>query len=292
MGWPVGDLVSLVALEGEWESLVRGSLRLAFRRWRASELALRRFEDPRRLLAFLWNKKASPLEKDRVFLALLRLAHGGEALAGRVVLQAMLPALKAMAKEFLRRHPDLDSEPVFDREELWQVLFASMLEEINGYRLESRPRKVAANLRWDTYHAVVAEFYRARPAWEEELPVAEALEPLVEEEWVTPTLEDVEAPLRRAVAAGAISEAEADLILQTHIEGVPLQVAAERLGISYNAAKHRRRRAVRRLLMFLRPWTQDLYVPMDPKRPLDRPSSGAYAPEEPDESAESAEQTG
>ncbi len=70
------------------------------------------------------------------------------------------------------------------------------------------PRKIAANLRWDTYHVVTAEFDRARTALEKELSEAEPLEPFAEEEWVPPA-EDVEAPLCRAVAAGALSVAEA-----------------------------------------------------------------------------------
>lgn len=272
------DSVPLVALEREWKSLVQGRLADELRRWRLREPALSRFESPQRVLAFLWDWKASASEKDCVLLALLRLARTEE-LAGRVVLQAMMPALKALARGFLKRHPDSETEPALEREELWQVLFTAMLQQIKTYPLTARPRKVAANLRWDTHHAVTAEFDRARTALEKELPEAEPLEPFAEEEWVPPP-EDVVLPLQRAVAARAINAAEARLILETEVEGVPLRLAAKRLGISYNAAKHRRRRAERRLLMFLRPWTQTLYVQDDPKRPLDRPSSDAYASEE------------
>lgn len=128
----------LVSLEREWKSLVQGRLADELRRWRAREPALARFESPQRVLAFLWDKKASPSEKDRVLLALLRLAQS-ESLAERVVLQAMMPALKALARGFLRRHPDSETEPALEREELWQVLFTAMLQQIKSYPLEARP---------------------------------------------------------------------------------------------------------------------------------------------------------
>jgi len=97
-----------------------------------------------------------------------------------------------------------------------------------------------------------------------------------------PVEADVEAPLRRAIAAGVISGAEAELILATEVDLVPLAVVAERLGVTYNAVKKRRWRAERRLLAFLaEEGSPDLYVPGGPEGPPDRRSSGAYAPEEP-----------
>src|SRR5439155_5052235 len=61
----------------------------------------------------------------------------------------------------------------------------------------------------------------------------------------------VEAILRRAVVAGRVTGDEAELILATEVDGVPLGVVAERLGVSYNAVKIRRQRAEQRLLEFL-----------------------------------------
>jgi DNA-directed RNA polymerase specialized sigma24 family protein len=245
---------------------------------------LARFEHPDQLIAFLWERKASPVDKDRMLAALLRLSRS-EPLAGRVVLQAMLPGLKALAAVFLKRDPAGESEPALEREELWQVLFVSMLERIKTYPLARRPERIAANLVLDTKHATLAEMQRARSGYRE-LPRDEPLEPIAES--APYTAEDVEAPLRRAVAARAISEADADLLLWVDVDGMPLREAAARLGISYNAAKIRRQRARRVLLMFLRPWTRNLYVRDDPKGASDRPSSGAYAPEALEETAEQA----
>jgi hypothetical protein len=136
------DAVPLTALEREWRTLVRGRLGLEFRRWRVAEPALARFDGPQDVIRLLWERTASPVEKDRVLLAFVRLART-ESSAGRVVLQAMQPALKRLAAEFLRWDPDRASKPALERDELWQVLFVSMLEQIKSYPLDDRPRKIA-----------------------------------------------------------------------------------------------------------------------------------------------------
>jgi DNA-directed RNA polymerase specialized sigma24 family protein len=269
------DPVPLVALQREWEMLARGRLRLELPDWAAHEVALARFDTPDRLIGFLWDKRAPSEEKDRVLLALLRLARR-ESSASRLVLQAMLPGLKTLAAAMLKRHPE-HGEPALEREELWQVLFVEMLERIKTYPLERRPGSVAANLVLDVKHAVLAEAQQARAAGGE-LPLDEPLEP--DEQALRPRPGvDVEEPLWRAVAAKAITAADAELLLLVDVDGVALREAAGRMGLSYNLARIRIQRARKRLLMFLRRWTQDLYVQVEPKLALDGPSSGAYAPE-------------
>lgn len=255
--------------------LARGRLRRELRAWAADEPALARFESPDRLIGFLWDRRAASVEKDRVLLALLRLARQ-ESSASRIVLQAMLPGLKTLAAAMLKRHPER-GDPALEREELWQVLFVEMLERIKTYPLERRPGSVAANLILDVKHAVLAEAQRARAA-AGELPLDEPLEP--DEQALRPRPGvDVEEPLRRAVQAKAITAVDAELLLLVDVDGVALREAAGRVGLSYNLARIRIQRARKRLLMILRPWTQDLYVQVEPKPALDGPSSGAYAPE-------------
>jgi len=269
------DPVPLGGLQREWEVLARGRLRLELRTWAAHQPSLARFETPDRLIGFLWDKRVASEEKDRVLLALLRLARR-ESSASRMVLQAMLPGLKTLAGAMLRRHPE-HGDPALGREELWQVLFVEMSERIKTYPLERRPGSVAANLILDVKHAVLGEVQRARAA-AGELPLDEPLEP--DEQALRPRPGvDVEEPLRRAVQAKAITAADAELLLLVDVDGVALREAAERVGLSYNLARIRVQRARKRLLMFLRPWTQDLYVQVEPKRASDGPSSGAYAPE-------------
>ena len=57
--------------------------------------------------------------------------------------------------------------------------------------------------------------------------------------------------LARAVEAGAISAADADLISATRIGGSDMAEYAAELGLSYNAVKIRRQRAEARLVAFL-----------------------------------------
>src|SRR6266566_888285 len=132
--------IPLAALEAEWRSLVRGELRARFRVWRAEGGALTRFGDPDALIAFL-HRRGPPDAKDAVLLALLVRAQQ-EPLAGRVVLQAMLPGLKSLSARLGR------SAVTF--EELWQILFACLWERIVTYPVERRPGRVPANILRDT----------------------------------------------------------------------------------------------------------------------------------------------
>lgn len=63
--------------------------------------------------------------------------------------------------------------------------------------------------------------------------------------------------LARAVAQGAITAAEAELIGATRLEETPLATAAQVRGISYEAAKKTRRRAELRLAAYLREDARD-----------------------------------
>jgi DNA-directed RNA polymerase specialized sigma24 family protein len=62
---------------------------------------------------------------------------------------------------------------------------------------------------------------------------------------------DVDDLLAEAVAAGAVSEDESELILETRIDGASLGELAESRGVKFDTLKHRRHRAERRLLVFL-----------------------------------------
>lgn len=240
------DQVPLAALEAEWRGLVRGELGTRFRIWQAEDAPFARFAAPADLLAFL-HRREPPDAKDAVLLALLVRAQR-EQLAGRVVLQAMLPGLKSVSSRLARS--------VVSFEELWQILFACLWERIVTYPVERRPSRVAANLLRDTLKRTLAELRREANALAQ-LPEL-SLDDLDELLGTTasPTAEvdghgDPEALLRRAVAAGAVTSKEAELILATEIDGVPMAAVAERLGVSYNAVKIRRQRAEQRLLEFL-----------------------------------------
>ncbi|HWX97582.1 MAG TPA: hypothetical protein VNZ01_12125 [Solirubrobacteraceae bacterium] len=195
-------------------------------------------------------------DKDAVLCALLASARQ-EPIAGRVVLEAMLPGLKKLAGRIL-----VDAR---EREEVWSALMACAWERIRTYPVERRPRKVAANLLLDCLRGTLTALEGARrdpasPAW----PALAELEASANCEG------DVDALLAEATAAGAVSEAEAELILVTRIDVVPLRVLAGSQGVRFDTLKHRRNRAERRLLVWLG------HRPV-PQRGLKRPFSVARA---------------
>ena len=63
-------------------------------------------------------------------------------LAARLVLQALLPGLKALAGRLL-----LEAD---ERDEVWSALLAHCWERIRSYPLERRPARIAANTLLDT----------------------------------------------------------------------------------------------------------------------------------------------
>jgi len=225
-------------LERDWRrELNSPRLRSRFQEWRETDPSLSRFEDAVGLVRFL-RGTGSPAEKDAVLCALLTRTRA-EPLAGRVVLQAMLPGLKKLAGRVLT-----DSR---EREELWSALMACAWERIRTYPIERRPRKVAANLQLDCLRGTLRSLAGARS------PDGTVLAWRLPEELEAPARceGDVDSLLIQATVAGAVSEEEAELILRTRIDGIPLRVLARSRGVKFDTLKHRRNRAERRLLVFL-----------------------------------------
>jgi DNA-directed RNA polymerase specialized sigma24 family protein len=231
------DLVPVARLEREWRRQLAGrELAACFARWRAREGALRRFTGPAGVLAFL-RRSARGEAQDAVLRALLSRARGDPA-AGGLVLHALLPGLKRLSARLL-----VDTR---EQEELWSALLACAWQRIRTYPVERRPRRVAANLLLDTLHDAVGA-HRVAVRARAELDVVPARPPVG-----GPQIErDVEAVMARAVQAGAVTAAEAELILRTRIDGVALVALAASEGVAYDALRVRRRRAERRLLVHL-----------------------------------------
>lgn len=88
--------------------------------------------------------------KDRLLLALIRLHQAGHHLAGRTVLQAMLPKLAKMARSTAGpRREDYRHDTL---SEFWLVL--------TGYPTTRRTTRVAANLALDTLHRLTVDARR------------------------------------------------------------------------------------------------------------------------------------
>jgi DNA-directed RNA polymerase specialized sigma24 family protein len=231
------DPVPIDRLERDWRrELASAALAHDLRRWEAIEPALRSFTDAAGVLRFL--RRSAPGERqDRVLRALLSRA-AEEPAAGRLVLHALLPGLKRLSARLL-----VDTR---DQEELWSALLSAAWQRIRAYPIDRRPRRIAANVLLDTMHEAVAA-HRRRVRDRSELDAAPARLALTRPEVDS----DVEALLRRAVRAGAITASEAELILRTRIDGVALTLLARSEGVSYDALRVRRRRAERRLGLYL-----------------------------------------
>ncbi len=196
-------------LDRDWRRLTRGVLPERLRAWARDEPALAAFPEPLRLIAFL-RSDAPAASKDELLRPLVRLARD-EPLAARVVLEALAPGLTRLAERVI-----FDER---DRDELWALILGHAWRQIRSYPLERRASKIAANLIMETRHAALAEFTRDRRS-RLELPPR----PLGERV-AAPASADVDTLLAQAVAAGAISADDAELILQTRIDE-PLATSA------------------------------------------------------------------
>ena len=223
------------SLERDWRLLVCGPLPARLRAWAVEEPALAPFAgEPARLIAFL-RGPAAAAAKDELLQALVRVA-AEEPLAARVVLEAIAPGLARLAERII-----FDAR---DRDELWALLLGHAWQQIRRYPLTRRPRRIAANLLLETRRAALAEFTRERRRRRE--PLSYQFSP-----GATSGSGDVEALLGRAVADGALSAGEAELILRTRIDGIPLARLAAESGLAYHTMNVRRLRAERRLFLFL-----------------------------------------
>lgn len=217
-------------LDREWSLLARGEVARLLPRWRERQPALRAFSSPRDLLEFL---HAAPADRtDEPLLALLALARD-ERLAGRTLLQVLLPALKTRADRIL--HP-----AYVGRDEIWELLLYAGWEAICCYPLERRRVRVAANLILQVVHQTTRELRRASINHHDS--TGHEPEPAAPPHPVAP-----ETVVLSGVAAGVISAYDADLILLTRVDGIRLPVVARTLGVGYHALRQRRQRAEKQL---------------------------------------------
>lgn len=230
---PVGRPAVVAQLEQEWPLLARRELALALARWRASQPSLRRFHRSDDLLVFL--HRATPEESDGPLLALLVLAAADRD-AGRFVLQAILPALKAQARRLATR--------ATPRDELWELLLFHAWEAICTYPTSHRRRRVAANLVLQVLHDTSRELRRGSRV---DATAADRA-PSPRRARVPSARRAAPGPpprrfVRAAVTAGVIRRRDAALILCTRVRDSELRRLAQRSGVSYDALLKRRQRA-------------------------------------------------
>ena len=226
--------------------------------WGLEQPALTGFKTPGAVLDELVDG-ASPERVDAIAHALLERVRSDDQLAGRVLLQSMLPCLVNVSR---RSMPPRGT----DHEEQLQRVLAEFWSVIG--RPTSLPhRRVLARLQLDTLHRV-SSHRRSSDAWEEhttyqehsdheqQLPEQISSDPagqtqlrLVVDNSPTPARAsfDPEAGLYELVlsarAAGVITPPEAQFLVDVYLNGSAeentLAEAARRLGLSHTAVRQR-----------------------------------------------------
>lgn len=231
-------------LNDEWDRLCAGDggTTAVVAGWAAAHAPLAGCRDLGDVEAAVTTGRA---DADAVLLALLRLAHDGDALAGRTVLQLML----GKAIRIAGGHAGRDS-----RESLEHAAVAALWTVIATYPTERRPTKVAANIAMDTLGAVSRELAHRRS----ETPTEpDTLASVLGSDPAGPDGGDLDLSELLAWAAdtGAITAADAVLLVDIYAPAPGLEggaAAAERAGISWAAARQRASRAVRKIALAVR----------------------------------------
>lgn len=188
--------------------------------------------------------------KDAKLAALVDLAQGGDRLAGRTVLQAMLPKLTRLALCV-----DLSNDRTDDRA---QVVVVAFLDVLDHYPLDRRPARVAGNLALDTLHALTKDRRTKPVAGERPVADIEALAAALEHDSVhvaghrdaaVHSADELSDVLAWAVNTGVVSAADADLLTAVYSpasghSGGHGPAAADR-GLSPAAVRQRCSRATR-----------------------------------------------
>ncbi|WP_129710996.1 hypothetical protein [Haloactinopolyspora alba] len=180
---------------------------------------------------------------DDVLLALLGLAHDGDGLAGRTVLQLML----GKAVRIAASHSGRDT-----RESLEHAAVSALWTTIATYPTDRRPARVAANIAMDTVRAVCGELAHDRvesPQAPEALGRPGEISAVSEHDGGPADQELIEL-LAWAVAADIVSAADATLIVDVYAPApgeAGGAAAATRHGVSWPAARQRASRAIRKI---------------------------------------------
>lgn len=235
-------------LNAEWQALADHAVP---KRWRISGLAsCHSLADV--LSAIDWGRRHDPVAADLMLLDLLdQHTENGDALAGRLVLQAML----GRAVNLVRRTHRFGAAGV--RGELHQLTAAAVAglwSAIATYPVRRRRQKVAVNLCMETLRHFT-EYLDDHAPRAVDGGAFEALEPMFGDRPPAPVVELLDT-LTWGVAAGVITTDEATLLGRVYCpgpgqEGGAVAVARE-LGVTPTTVRQRCSRATQRLAAAVR----------------------------------------
>lgn len=118
---------------------------------------------------------ADNARKNAILLALLRLMRADNELAGRTLLQAMLPGLARLAARTVVKHLNGDPDAA---ESMRQLVLEEFWEVATDYPIERRPNRVAANLILDTLKRVTRHLGQQVPTPFDPAPLAGDVPPI------------------------------------------------------------------------------------------------------------------
>lgn len=251
------DIVSTVfsQLITEWVHLCSTpSSPAQIRRWARHELVLEPYSTPEAILAAI--DAGSPADKDALLLALIRLSHAGQRLAGRVVLQAMLPKL---AKISHYGETGISSTSTW-AEERRHVTLAEFWEVLASYPVQRRPQRVAANLALDTLNRITQGAAASRPRdvlVDPQDPLDNAntttRSPFDQPTTATKDIQDYDLDelIRWALQGDVLTRDEGEILTIAYIrpkgEGYGFHEAGIRFGLTETAVRKRCQRATQKL---------------------------------------------
>jgi DNA-directed RNA polymerase specialized sigma24 family protein len=220
-------------LDREWQHLgTSRDARRQLQRWGRESPGLTRYTSPAELVIEA-NRRGNPHNSDRILAAVAHHAVAGSELAGRTLLQAIMPGLKAVT----RRHQQVGRAAGYDTANL-VVCFA--WEQVRTYPLDRRPARIAANLVYDTRQRVHRHINRPS------LQVV-PLEVLIHEPAAPPAGDDPLAWLADATDRGVLNARDATVIAATRLGHRSVAELAQQLGCDPATLRRRRRRAEIRL---------------------------------------------
>lgn len=225
---------------------------IALRRWARAEPVLTGCRRPADVVDAV-DQSPSPAEQDMILAALIRLSQSGHQLAGRILLQLLLPKLGKMAL----RTSGTSTDNVWS-EDRRHVIVAEFWDVVASFPVQRRTRKVAANLALDTLHRVTNPRV-ARPETPVDpvdLPQAPPLRPAATPGELSSDADLVEV-VGWAVDRHVISHADGQLLCRVYLphpdqHGSSADRAAADLGLSPAAVRQRCSRARRHLVEAVR----------------------------------------
>lgn len=231
----------ITALLHEWVELnTSRPAAITVQRWARQQPVLNGATRP----ADIVDAAENPASRDAIMLALIRLTKAGEHLAGRILLQQMMPALVNIG----RRHHVADSAA---ETRTWnqnrddrQIIIATFWEVISNYPDDRRTTKIAANLALDTLLQVsriidrhLHEIPSDKIAHYSPNPPPERLRETADTE--LPEL------LRGAIATGTLTADAADMLHSIYGLRESPRDYSQRTGLTYDTVRQRCTRAKR-----------------------------------------------